>query len=199
MGKGFDANVNVAPHLDCLRQHGYTFACRYLKAAGQPLTRPEAEAISAAGLYIVTVVEKGFPTTAGYFSRAKGEEDGRWAAHLAASIGQPRTAPLYYAVDYDPGPGDVEGPINAYFDGVLAGMEAAVGEPFPLGVYGSGLTCGWLVRHTHVQYSWLAMSRGWHQSRTYTGWNIRQTVQTAVCGIQIDENETSGNGGGWKL
>lgn len=198
MGKGFDANVNVAPHLDCLRQHGYTFACRYLKAAGQPLTRPEAEAISAAGLYIVTVVEKGFPTTAGYFSRAKGEEDGRWAAHLAASTGQPAGSACYFACDYDAAPEEIHGGIQQYFEGIHEAFEKA-GAPYSVGVYGSGAVCSHLLTATPTTHTWLAMSRGWRGSRAFAGWNLVQTVQTHVCSIVVDEDESRGNGGGWRL
>jgi hypothetical protein len=44
------------------------------------------------------------------------------------------------------------------------------------------------------------MSRGWCGSRTFAGWNLRQSVaEGAGCGLSVDLDESSGHGGGFKI
>jgi Domain of unknown function (DUF1906) len=200
MAQGLDANVDCTAHAACLYEHGYRFAARYLKRVGQPLTAREAAALAHAGLSIVSIVELGFPTSVDYFTRARGEEDGRWAwSYAHHDLSQPYGSALYFTVDYDASPADAQGPIRAYFEGVLhAFEEESGGHPgYTVGVYGSGMVCRLLKEHLPIGYTWLAMSRGWHESRTYRGWSIRQNTSAAVCGIEVDTDESKGHGGGW--
>jgi glycoside hydrolase-like protein len=205
MAKGLDANVHCTDQAQCIKQAGFDFVGRYYKfvSRAQPLTRAEAIALSRAGLYIVAVYENGRPTRAGYFSHTKGLQDGKRAYEYARDvIGQPEGAPIYFAVDYDASIPDLDGVITEYFGGLAQAFDAASsGNPaYPIGVYGSGCTCAWLLKHTSVTYTWLAMSRGWCGSRTFAGWNLRQSAsEHAVCGIAVDLDESSGHGGGFKI
>lgn len=197
MGKGIDSNVSLAPHAACLKAAGIDFVCRYLKHTSSCLTRSEAEALSHAGLYIVTVVEAGFPTSVDYFSKAKGLSDGAWAYRYAHEvIQQPGGSAIYFAVDYDASQTDLAGPIKSYFQGI---HEAFGPNPlYAVGVYGSGATCAYITKNTPTQYSWLTMSKGWRGGHTYKGWNINQLVGANICGVSVDTDETNGHGGGWK-
>jgi hypothetical protein len=200
--KGCDLNTIVTPDTAaCLRANDYRFVGRYLKHAASCLTRPEALTISQAGSSVVLIVEAGYPTTAGYFSHAKGLEDGAFAYNHAAAMAVPAGAALYFAVDFDPSPAEVQGPVTAYFTGLNEAFHtAAFDHPvYPLGVYGSGLVCATLAQQTPVAFTWLAMSRGWRGSKSYTGWNLQQTVGARVCGVSVDENESNGAGGGFRL
>ncbi len=199
MSKGCDSNVDCGGRAACLFNAGYTFCCRYFKSAGHPLTAQEAHALSKAGLSIISLVERGFPTGPEYFSLARGAADGRWAYTYARTLGQPQGAPIYFAVDFDCDQNTVSGPIAQYFRGVQASFDGESEPLYPIGVYGSGLVCSWLLRHTSVTYAWLAMSSGWRGSKTFRGWNLRQTGSATACGMRIDEDESQGAGGGWKL
>lgn len=205
MARGLDANVDCAHQAQCIKQAGFDFVARYYKfvSGAQPLTRAEAIALSRAGLYIVAVYESGRPTRASYFSHAKGLQDGTRAYQYARDdIGQPPGAVIYFAVDYDASSSDLDGVITEYFGGVAEAFDqASGGDPaYPIGVYGSGCTCAWLLKHTNVTYAWLAMSRGWCGSRTFTGWNLKQSrANGAVCGISVDLDESNGHGGGFQI
>jgi glycoside hydrolase-like protein len=205
MVRGLDTNVDCTERAPCLKEAGFDFVGRYYKfvTGAQPLTRAEALALSRAGLFIVAVYENGSPTRPRYFSHARGLHDGKRAYDYARDeINQPEGAAIYFAVDYDASPADLEGAISEYFGGITEAFDAASGgQPaYPVGVYGSGCTCAWLLRHTSVTYAWLAMARGWCGSRTFTGWSLRQSRSShTVCGISVDLDESNGHGGGFKI
>jgi hypothetical protein len=202
VSKGLDANQDLSAHAACLAKAGFGFACRYIKRLPSALTHAEAVALSAAGLSVVSVVEIGSPTSVAHFSQARGLEDGAFAyAYARDHLKQPTSAPIYFAADFDATPADIQGPINAYFMGVTAAFEKnGFGSPaYPIGVYGSGATCAWLLKNTAVTYAWLAMSRGWRGSKTFSGWNIRQLVGETVCGVSVDTDESRGHGGGFQV
>jgi Domain of unknown function (DUF1906) len=202
MKRGLDSDTPLGPHAACLAQAGYTFACRYIKRTASALTHAEAKALSAAGLYVVSIVEIGSPTSAGYFSYARGLEDADFAyAYARDHLIQPAGSVIYFAVDYDAALADLKGPIAAYFKGVLQAFDSASGghPEYHIGVYGSGLTCSKVFMNTAVTHTWLSMSTGWRGSRTFLGWNLKQTVGGTACGVSIDEDESRGAGGGWKV
>jgi hypothetical protein len=205
MAKGLDANVDCRSQATCIKEAGFDFVARYYKFVhnAHPLTRDEAVALSEAGLYVVAVYESGRPTEPGYFSHARGVQDGKRAYEYARDeIGQPEGSAIYFAVDYDASAGDLDGVITEYFGGIAEAFDAASGgnPAYPIGVYGSGCTCAHLLKHTSVTYAWLAMSRGWCGSRTFTGWNLKQSIAShPVCGISVDLDESNGHGGGFKV
>jgi hypothetical protein len=203
--KGLDANTPLGPHADCIAKSGFHFVGRYIKRTNSALTHAEAQVLSTAGLSIVSVVEIGFPTHAAYFSQAKGQEDGSFAYSYAHNhLKQPVGSCLYFAVDYDASLADIKGPITSYFKGILDAFHnsgnATGGHPaYALGVYGSGLTCATLLKTTAVSYAWLSMSMGWQGSRSFKGWNLKQSAGGTVCGVLVDYDASNGHGGGWTL
>lgn len=205
MARGLDANHDVSASAARLKAAGYDFVARYYKftPGSHGLTRVEAAALSAAGLSVVAVFENGSPTEAAYFSLSAGFRDGEMAyRHARHVIEQPPGSPIYFAVDFDAAAPEVEGPVAGYFRGVLAAFhQEAKGEPaYAIGVYGSGAACGWLKRHTAVSYAWLAASAGWRGSRSFAGWNLRQTaVEQHVFGLLVDLDESRGHGGGFRV
>ena len=138
--------------------------------------------------------------SAAYFSRARGLRDGQRAYRYAANvIGQPPGSPIYFAVDFDPSPSEISGVVNDYFQGVMSAFSAA-GFAYPIGVHGSGCACSWLVENTdYVTFAWLAQAEGWCGFDTFTAWNIKQTGGSTVCGLSVDLDESSGDGGGFRL
>lgn len=70
---------------------------------------------------------------------------------------------------------------------------------YSVGVYGSGLTCDTLFKAGLVQHTWLAMSSGYLGSKTYTSWNIKQSLDKDLFGIgktvDPDVSNNAANGG----
>ncbi len=198
MSRGLDANQNLAPHAKCIKDLDYLFCARYIKRSPSALTHAEAVALSTAGLYIVSVVEIGSPTSAGYFSHTRGVEDGDFAFSYARDhLKQPTGSALYFTVDYNAALADLKGPVTEYFKGILSVLP--VTPSYHVGVYGSGLCCSTILKGTAVTHSWLSMSKGWRGSRSFTGWNINQLVGETVCEVSVDTDVSNGSAGGWRL
>ena len=190
MAKGLDVAVNSTPQIGCLGEKGYAFIGRYYNTnrPSKNLTRAEAQALSAAGITIVVVWENGFPTTAGYFSHAKGVADATAALGLASGIGQPAGSAIYFAVDYDALAADVSGPVTAYFQGVKSVFDAAPVQ-YAAGVYGSGATCQSLLNAGLVTFCWLSQSTGFRGSKTFAAFNIKQGPEATICTMDADADE----------
>lgn len=202
MAKGVDASVPCTAALACFKQNGIEFVGRYYANHGSKvLTLAEAQAISGAGLRIVAVWEDGSPTQASYFSYAKGVDDGTSAYHDAQSLGQPVASPIYFAVDYDASSADISGPVNDYFRGIQAGFQAAAagGPVHPVGVYGSGAVCQFMLGRRLAQYAWLTQSTGWTGTSTFAAWNIKQSAETKLCGIDVDGDQGAADYGGFTV
>ena len=197
MINGIDVAAYTPPHLPCIKAAGYTFIARYLAGwthiAGKLLTLFEAQAIAAAGLQIVAVWEQGSPTTAGYFTLAQGQADGKAAVDVSLVVGQPDPAPIYVAVDCDLGPQAIASGVIPYFQGLSEYLDVST-----LGVYGSGLVCSSLLDKGLVSRTWLAESRGWAGSAGFDKWQIKQTKETLICGLTVDLDEAQGDFGSWQ-
>ena len=203
MKNGFDSNVDLTRFGAALKNSNYSFVGRYYNQnnPSKNLTLSEAHFLSNLGLSIVAVWENGFPTSAAYFSHAKGVADGTAAyAYANHQITQPPNTPIYFAVDYDASAADVNGPVMQYFQGIRDGFNAiSQNNPvYQIGGYGSGLVCSTLQNNNLVQFTWLAQSMGWAESRTYKNYNLVQALEIRACpeiggGVNGDPN-TSPNG-----
>lgn len=104
--KGIDcAKPLTADKARAMAAAGMKFVCRYLVPASMEwkrLKRAEAEAITAAGMQVVSVFQRGNNDAAG--GAANGIRDGKAALQEAKQIGQPVGTVIYFAVDYDAEP-----------------------------------------------------------------------------------------------
>ena len=182
--------------LKTLSDSKYTFVGRYLSGS-YLMDQAEAKRISKAGLFIVSIWEKGRPTSSAYFTDARGLTDAREAISAALSIKQPTDTPIYFAVDYDASASDISGPIKAYLQSVKKVFEENK-YYYSLGLYGSGSVLNYY-KNTFT-YTWLAGAAAWNGSGSFTGWSIRQhDNNTSIGAFQIDKDESNGRGGGWKI
>lgn len=171
---------------------GYAFAARYLVPAGyawKRLTRAEAEAISDAGLRIISVYETTANRPAG--GTANGHTDGKSAYQEAVAIGQPAGTAIYFAVDYDAQPKDYDA-IEAY----LRAATAELGTSYKTGVYGSYAVVEEMYKRGAADHYWqtYAWSRG-HRSAHANVWQYLNGA--TVAGLTVDLNESYGNEGWW--
>lgn len=177
---------------------GYTFVCRYIKG-NFALTASEKKIITDAGLYIVSIWEKGNPTKVDYFTTSQGTSDAKDAIDAAKDLGQPEGTPIYFAVDYDASDSDVRGAITKYLQAVKA-VFADQGYPYKLGLYGSGAVLSFF--QNTFTYTWLSGSTGWRGSKDYTDYTMKQydnqtTIGSGSGKITIDKDESNGSAGGW--
>jgi hypothetical protein len=192
MAKGFDcATPLTASKAREFAGQGYTFVGRYLADAGswKRLSPAEAQAITDAGLYIVSLFER-------YANRARegaraGEFDGMLALQYAREVGQPEGSAIYFAVDYDAPKSD--------FDFIEAYMRAADQKiaGYELGVYGSySVVKAMYERGVATK---LMQTSAWSRGLKFDPISIYQYEHDiTVNGIAIDLDESNGDAGGWK-
>jgi uncharacterized protein (TIGR03382 family) len=160
---------------------GYQFAARYLSgdpSSGKDITASEASGLTGAGLDIVLVWEtSGTDATSGY---NQGVSDATAAKSEAATVGQPTTRPIYFAVDFDADSSDASS-INAYFQGVASVIGLS-----RTGIYGGYYIVNELFNEGLVTFGWqtYAWSDGSWDSRA----QLRQT-QNGVDDDQLDADE----------
>ncbi len=186
MIRGIDTATRLSPKkAQALKAGGYDFAGRYLvPAAGnlkwKALTRAEAEAITAAGLKLLTVWE----TTA---DRAKGGApagtiDGIQALKCARDIAMPEGGVIYFAVDFQAQASDM--------DAIAAYLRAAREETaeYEIGVYGSYAVVEAMAQCGVCKHFWQCVA--WSYGRKSRYLNVFQaTPGTPVAGVNVDINE----------
>ncbi|SFH21618.1 S-layer homology domain-containing protein [Desulfotomaculum arcticum] len=172
---------------------GMKFICRYLvpntpSMAWKRLTKQEAEAITTAGLNIISVFETSANRSTG--GAAAGKADGALALKEALEIGQPKGTVIYFAVDYDAQPKDYS-VIEQYL-----GAAASVLVDYNIGVYGSFNVVEEMARRGVVNNFW--QTYAWSQGKKSQYVNIYQYKNDqALAGINVDFNESYGNEGWW--
>lgn len=168
------------PDPAAIKAAGYDFVCRYYsRDPSKNLTRAEADALTAEGLWIVGNWEYYANDALGGY--AAGVANAKLARSLADACGQPAARPIYGSDDWDVTPAQ-EPIVTDYlrgWDSVLGVGE--VGEYagfYPLRVQRDAGVTSW-------EWQPLAWSGGQWEPRV----NIRQTGFAVVGGVQVDVNE----------
>jgi hypothetical protein len=179
---GVKAPFELTQYAISIKQQGIDFAIRYYSHhAGKNLSLAEARALTDAGIQIGVVWETGAHVN--YFSRAQGCADGA-AAYLMAQtvITQPSGSAIYFAVDFNPGADEIEGPITRYFEGVNQAFKAALpGEPqYQVGVFSSGACCEAMVAGGLATLSWLSQPDHYLGSQDFDSYSIKQLEPVAL-------------------
>lgn len=196
--KGFDAAREVGSLVSRIRAAGLNFVARYYSYnQAKNLTPAEANALSAAGLKIVTVFESRGDRYEN-FNADQGARDAVAALRLAEQCGQPVGSAIYFAVDFDASPDQIDVGVHSYFQSV----NQTINGRFKIGVYGSGLVCSELLRANLAAYSWLACAGGWRGTRGFSGWHIKQGLPSDPWhfGFSVDPDEgIAGDFGQWAV
>lgn len=178
---GISTNRLCESSAPCLVESGKSFVIRYYsRTTKQPekqLRPKEAAEIARAGLQIAVVYQDRARQTDD-FSFSRGQLDGVSAFASAGQIGQPAGSAIYFAVDVDFSSTQIQQFVVPYFQGAREALTAASGgtSNYRLGVYGSGLTCRLLKQAGLVDFTWLAESTGWAESKTFDDFDIKQFV-----------------------
>jgi hypothetical protein len=192
MARGIDCAIPLTlEKARAIRAAGYEFVARYLvpeRYAWKRLTRAEAEAITVAGMKIVSVFETAANRPAG--GAAAGAVDGAEALKEAKAIGQPIGTAIYFAVDYDAQPRDYDA-IEEYL------RSAAYAIPgYHVGVYGSYAVVEEMARRGAAQHFW--QTYAWSRGRKSSYANIWQHKNgVTLAGHTVDLNESYGGEGWW--
>ncbi|MGF2944777.1 DUF1906 domain-containing protein [Mycobacterium sp. Lab-001] len=179
----------------------------------KPLTREYADALSAAGLHIVSNYQYGKPGWPGApsdFTRGYdgGVADAQTALRLHTAAGGPASAPIFYSVDEDIDSNTWNDVALDWFHGLNSVM--GVGRT---GVYGSFRVCGWAIRDgvigssSSVGYRWAWQTKAWsHGQREPMAVLYQAVVNTPsnpgplLGGINVDVDDVlAADYGQWDL
>ena len=176
-----DTSQTTESLIPCLKSHGITAVGRYYtrnRTQAKILKASEASALSAAGIKIWAIYQVRQNQTAD-FSRDKGLAAARDALDYASNvIGQPRDSAIYFSVDYDATAWEFSAAVRPYFMAVQE-VFAAAGNPYRIGVYGSGAVCKDLLDAGVVQLTWLSQSKGFRGTKQFKNsgrWNLNQRL-----------------------
>jgi hypothetical protein len=192
MVKGIDCSTPLeAATAKALAKQGYRFAARYLvpeRYAWKRLTLSEAEAITVAGMQVISVYETTANRATG--GASAGHEDGVAALKEARLIGQPTGSTIYFAVDYDAQPQD--------YDEIEKYLKAALQQipDYSSGVYGSYAVVEEMAKRQACQSFW--QTYAWSRGKKSGYANIYQYQNdVAIGGVAVDLNKSYGGEGWW--
>jgi hypothetical protein len=168
------------------------------------LTLQEAKSFSAAGLRLGVVHEARHGDQIESFSQQLGGLDAAYAREYAAKIiGQPEGTAIYFGVDVDASPSQIQNSIVPYFQGVAVAVTAVNGLPsYQVGIYGSGACCDVVLTAGLARFSWLAQSKGWGGYKTFlqsNRWSLLQSMPSNVGEIKCDPDQANGEFGDFFL
>lgn len=201
--QALDTSQNSHNFVGCMARSGVTAIGRYYtrrRTNPKILTVDEARALSAAGIRIWPVYQNRHrePTD---FGPVKGRQEAEDALDYARNvINQPVGSAIYFAADFDASAATLNNSIRPHFE-AIARVFAAAGNPYRIGVYGSGLVCQGLLDARLAQFTWLSHSsgfRGTAQFKRSRRWNILQLLGVDnFCGFDddVDPNEINVNNG----
>ena len=182
MIKGIDTAARLtASQARALKAAGYEFAGRYLvpENYGKALTRAEAEAITGAGLRLLTVWETTAERAKG--GAAAGAADGAQALQCARALDMPDRGIIYFAVDFGAQAGDMTA-IEAY----LRAARAQTAE-YEIGVYGPYNVIEYMAERQVCKAYWQCV--GWSCGKHSAHRHVYQAEWgKLVAGVQVDIN-----------
>jgi hypothetical protein len=168
--------IDIASHADPiineLKDSGVTTVFRYYASGFQEqlpqkrLMRAEADALLEAGLG-VGVVYQFHNNELSSMTRERGRADADFSLdHAKNVIAQPEGSAIYFGVDGDWFTTADQAKVARYFEAANE-VLADAGNPYRIGVYGSGTTCRNLKAAGLATLFWLPLSTGWSGTRDF--------------------------------
>ena len=174
MASGIDYSF-AHPTPSAIKAAGYSFVLRYY-GGDASLTPAEAQQLSAAGLLIGCVFERG---SQDMLNPSLWSSYGAAAKAAAQQCSQPTWAPIFAGADFDVQAGEQT-------KAVLLSLQAfgTAIAPYPAGLYGGFLACA---AAAFVGCRWLWQTEAWSGGKVQAGIGILQKAQGAsVGGVQVD-------------
>lgn len=162
-----------------LAASGKTFALRYAGpgSSGKHMSRPEVDALAAAGLWLGTLAE-GSERDA-LLGRQKGMDHARSAKDMAMRAGMPEDGVIFFAVDFDATAAELAR-CTPYFDG----CANAIGFS-RVGIYGGWRTIEWATKGGHAAKCF--QTYAWSGGRVHPRADVLQYHNRAtIDGGQVD-------------
>jgi len=200
-----DTNRRLNTRLDCLKSSSVATVVRYYaRTTSQPekrLIRSEAEALVGAGFSIAVVHQAG-GASPDSFSSTAGKKDAEYSFEYAIeTIGQPSSAAIYFAVDFDCDAANYTGRVLPHFNAInMVANSGVFSRSFEIGAYGNGLVLSRLLDAGLCKYVWLSQSMGHHESKQFKAsgrWTLAQKLPTSLCGIGVDVNDLNSAANGF--
>ena len=186
-----DTNHPATSKLAALKAMGIDTVIRYImpNIANEKVVKPaEARAFAAAGMKLGIVYEiNGTPSGAN-----QGVADGEFALSYMPTIGAPDEALIWYSVDYDPSPAQMQGVIAAF-----TAFKAALNGKYTVGCYGSGYCCDVLFNGGYIAARWITCSMGFRGSRESIAagrCELIQKLPQTIAGLDTDPDVVPANG-----
>jgi hypothetical protein len=205
-----DTSQNSRNLIPCMRDKGISAVGRYYtkrRTNSKILTADEARRLSDAGITIWTVYQNRHREAVD-FSSVKGKQEAEDALDYARNVvNQPVGSGIYFSADFDASETTFNTSIRPHFEAIVAAFVAA-GNPYRIGVYGSGAVCKSLLEASLVQLTWLSQSGGFRGTADFKRsrrWNILQALPVAnFCDFddEVDPDEINndiGDFGGFSL
>jgi hypothetical protein len=145
------------------------------------------QAIHEAGLSVFLIWESN-PTSAGYFSNAKGVSDAKQAVEEAQYLGAPAGTAIYFTVDFDAQAADMAA-IVSYFEGV----KSAIGDQYLVGAYGSAAVLETLKGKVDKYYQTYA----WSDGVVFPGNIYQYQNSVTIGGVAADKDTINTAPGAW--
>ena len=194
-----DTSTNTSDHIPFLRSKGVTAVGRYYSTrAWKRITKPEATALSDAGIEIFTVFEdSGNPE----LSADSGIHDAQIALQQATGVGQPQGSAIYFAMEHLP-----NGYNASHLPGIrnyYRGLKEVLDGKYRLGVYSDGVVCDALLGDGLCEYAWLSASTSFPGTRDFDRsgrWALAQRkVDLNWSDLSIDTNDAKDEFGAFRL
>ena len=181
------------PRPTAIKVAGYTFVLRYLcwvddRTRGKLLTKPEADALLAQGIDIISNWETTAAESKGGYSA--GRANAIEAERLHKAAGGPPNAAIYFSIDYD---ARNELAVNkAYFEGINSVMPV-----HRIGVYSGTPLIKFIKEAGLAKFTW--NTQGWSDGQWFPERDLHQYYPSEVFdGAAVDRNLAySSNLGSW--
>lgn len=198
-----DTNQESTAQISHLKADGIATVIRYLSAinpnGAKCVKPPEAKALAAAGIRLGLVNEGWGDFAHGGISAGAGERDAEFCSKYASTVGAPANACIFFAVDVDANPSQINKLVLPYFAAIRS-VFANAAVKYRVGVYGSGAVCQAVIAAGTADLAWLSCSMGWTGSRDLLAAKppelvLVQHVPATIANLDCDPDDAFGEFG----
>jgi len=194
MTQVLDTNHDVSNRLAALQAAGVKTVIRYIGSTSNPdkyIHAEEARRIGLAGMKLACVFEiwgGADNFSHGDITAANGARYGAFAKQWMETVGAPRGAAVYFAIDTDASDIQIRNVVLPFFQAA----KQALGPDYRMGVYGCGAVCAAVLDGGLASLAWLSNAMGWNGSRAFRDskrWVLLQHLPATIAGLDTDPDD----------